>query len=311
MLWIAALLFVSFSNPDEEDDMLRPKPLGNFTSLTIPLKKAGRLFLLEATVDGKSGNFILDTGAPGLVLNSTYFRNAGISYYKGGGGITGTADAVQKLKVGKLEMNDLYFMNIFADVINLGHIESKLGVKVIGLIGVNLLKEFELIFDFNQSVITLCRLDKSGNRLDPCILNCDNGIKHKIKEVNNVLVMKAEVGEKNLAFCLDTGAETNVLHIGLPDKVINSVQINRRMMLRGSGEQAAEVLFGTMQDFKIKDSNIKDMGCILTDLSHLRELYGIPIGGMLGFDFFTQGIICINLEQKEIEICFNWKEGSE
>lgn len=42
----------------------------------IPLVQAGKLLLIEAEVDGQRGNFILDTGAPYLVLNTTYFRNS-------------------------------------------------------------------------------------------------------------------------------------------------------------------------------------------------------------------------------------------
>ncbi len=41
---------------------------------TIPFTRAGNLILIQATVDTVQGNFILDTGAPNLVLNLTYFR---------------------------------------------------------------------------------------------------------------------------------------------------------------------------------------------------------------------------------------------
>jgi len=54
--------------------ILSDEPLGDFQSITIPLKRAGRLFLIEAQVDGQIGNLVFDTGASGLVLNRTYFR---------------------------------------------------------------------------------------------------------------------------------------------------------------------------------------------------------------------------------------------
>jgi predicted aspartyl protease len=41
--------------------------------IVIPLVRVSNLFMVEATVDGQTGNFVLDTGAPGLVLNQTYF----------------------------------------------------------------------------------------------------------------------------------------------------------------------------------------------------------------------------------------------
>ena len=47
------------------------RPQGDFETLVIPLKRAQNLLLVEAKVDSIEGNFILDTGAPYLVLNKT------------------------------------------------------------------------------------------------------------------------------------------------------------------------------------------------------------------------------------------------
>jgi hypothetical protein len=55
--------------------MQRPSPKGDFNKLVIPFRQAGNLIIVEATIDGLRGNFILDTGAPYLVLNATYFRD--------------------------------------------------------------------------------------------------------------------------------------------------------------------------------------------------------------------------------------------
>src|SRR5665811_2491396 len=37
------------------------EPLGEFQSITIPLKRAGRLFLIEARIGDQVGNLIFDT----------------------------------------------------------------------------------------------------------------------------------------------------------------------------------------------------------------------------------------------------------
>ncbi len=58
--------------------LLASAPKGNFDTLKIPLKRIDNLLLMEAEVDGLRGNFIFDTGAPGLVLNTTYFRQQAI-----------------------------------------------------------------------------------------------------------------------------------------------------------------------------------------------------------------------------------------
>src|ERR1035437_6155768 len=73
-------------------------------SIVIPLKRTGRLFFIEANVDDETGNLVFDTGANGLVLNSTYFRN----HVKSGGsistGITGSVGTVEQISISKIEL---------------------------------------------------------------------------------------------------------------------------------------------------------------------------------------------------------------
>jgi hypothetical protein len=44
-------------------------------ALVIPVRRVNRLIVIEAKIDTLIGNFILDTGAPELIVNKTYFRN--------------------------------------------------------------------------------------------------------------------------------------------------------------------------------------------------------------------------------------------
>src|ERR1700753_4525395 len=53
-----------------------PAPTADFKTLVVPIKRAGNLIIVEATIDNLEGNFVLDTGAPYLGLNKTYFRDA-------------------------------------------------------------------------------------------------------------------------------------------------------------------------------------------------------------------------------------------
>src|SRR5688500_9991244 len=67
-----------------------PVVTSDSSTCIIPFSRAGNLILLRAKADTTEGNFILDTGAPGLVLNITYFRNYS-DYTQDGesGGLTG------------------------------------------------------------------------------------------------------------------------------------------------------------------------------------------------------------------------------
>jgi predicted aspartyl protease len=279
-------------------------PAGTLESFTIPLKRAGRLFLLEAHIDNETGNFIFDTGASELVLNSTYFRKYITSDLEEGGGVTGTSGVVRRTKVKKLLVSGLSYENITADVADLGHIENRRGIKIFGLFGLSLIKDFEVVIDINHNELHLYRLDKSGNRVNPAAGAFKADLVRKVAEYHNVLFIKAKIGGKTLDFCLDTGAESNVLNSDASKKVLSTVTILRRSDLNGVGPGESEVLFGMLNDFTLGEKQVPDMQAIITNLDAMSSSYGFPVDGMLGFDFFEKGEICINLVKQEMKISF-------
>jgi len=284
-------------------------PMGNVVGVTIPLKRAGRLFLLEGTLDQQTGNFILDTGASGLVLNKTYFRNAICVQDVEGGGVTGSIGEICRLTVKRLQVAEFSYQNISADVIPLGHLENRRGFKILGLFGMSLMKNLEMVIDLPDNQLQLFRLDRNGNRLGGMKQpEMKYDIFQKITEYRNIMFVKATVGGKLLDFCLDTGAESNVFSTDAPKKSLGTVSITRRSNLSGSGQNRGEVLYGTLNDFILGSRQISPMETILCNLTDMARKYEYPIDGMLGYDFFSKGKICINLVKNEMGICLRPEE---
>jgi predicted aspartyl protease len=281
---------------------------GNVLGVTIPLKRAGRLFLLEGTINGMIGNFILDTGASGLVLNKTYFRSSMTFEDEEGGGVTGSTAAVARIIVKRLVVGELIYTNVSADVLPLGHLENRRGVKILGLFGMSLLKNDEMVIDISNNELQIFKLDKNGNRLGPPSPEVKYDIIQKIEEFRHVLFVKASIGGKVLDFCLDTGAESNVLSIDANKKVLATVTITRRSNLSGIGENRGEVLYGTLNDFSMGARQMVPMESIVCSLADMSQKYGCPIDGMLGYDFFAKGRIYINLVKKAMGICLKTEE---
>jgi len=287
------------------------EPLGDFLSITIPLKRVGRLFLVEANIDDQVGNLIFDTGSSGLVLNRTYFRKNVMISKGNGGGITGSIGDVYCTNVDRLQISDLYYENVKADVTDLGHIENRRGVKILGLFGLNMIKNFEIVIDINNSELQLNRIDKKGNRLNPNSKVLKFDIVQKVENVHNMMFIKGKIGGKQLNFCLDTGAEINAINSHSSRKVLNTITIDRRSNLGGTGSASAEVLYGTMNDFVVGDKLFDPMKTIVTNLDNMCEAYDCNIDGMLGYDFFEKGIICINFVKEELGICLRKGEKNE
>lgn len=296
---------VSSSSVETYDPLFRV----NTDSVIIPLKRAGRLFLIDAKVEDQSGNLVFDTGANGLVLNSTYFRDHVRTAGTSTGGITGAVGKVDRISVGKIEFGQLIYQKLRADLVNLGHIENRRGVKILGLVGFSMMKNLEIIIDAQNSELRLYKLDKSGNRvsLTNSVLKTDHT--QKIEGNSNILFLKGSIAGKTLNFCFDTGAETNTISSEANKNILSTLTITRRMELKGAGSAKSEVLFGRMNDFTIGNKQITGMETIVTSLFAMSEAYNTRIDGMLGYSFLEQGTVSINFVKKQFGIQF--KKGAE
>jgi len=134
-----------------------PVVTSDSSTCIIPFSRAGNLILIKAKADTAEGNFVLDTGAPGLVLNLTYFRKYAAMTEPDGdnGGITGTADGGGHVMVDSLAFGGIHCYHIEADRINLGHIENSKHVKILGLLGMQLFSRFEMIIDYEKNLLYL------------------------------------------------------------------------------------------------------------------------------------------------------------
>ncbi|MCX6245035.1 MAG: retroviral-like aspartic protease family protein [Bacteroidetes bacterium] len=279
--------------------------MGELEMVIIPLKRVGNLFMIEAKIDDETGNFLFDTGASQLVLNTTYFRKYITIDETEARGVTGLTGSIRRTTVKRMQVAGLIYNNITADVTELGHIENRRGVKVLGLFGLSMLKGLEMVIDLKNNELRLYRLDKDGNRIGAHREEFRADITAKVVEYHNVLFMKARIGGKELDFCLDTGAESNVLNCYAPRKVMSTVTILRRSDMMGVGTDKAEVLFGDLNDFNVGEHPIPGMQAIIASLNALATSYGYPIDGMLGYDFFSKGKVCINLVKNELKISLN------
>lgn len=288
--------------PDEI--IYRAEPLGDFESLTIPLKRAGRLLLIEATVDGQNGNFVFDTGATGLVLNRTYFRDYHAMNQETANGITGQLGVVERVKVDRVDIGGLYYLRQTADMADLGHIENQRGAKILGLFGFDMIKAFEIEIDFGNNQLRLHRTDKKGTRLHDQSLRFEGDCSLPILGRRDVVIVEGEIEGRKLQFCIDTGAETNALSSRADDEVLNQVTITRRSTLRGAGSSRKEVLFGSLGNLIVGSRKFGSLDVVITPLNHLSEVYGTRIDGMLGFSFLEHCVVCINLKKKEVAFKF-------
>lgn len=278
-----------------------PKPIYTFEVLTLPLKRAGNLLLVEAKVDSVVGDFIFDTGAASLVLNKMYFPSARKVSATQASGITGAMGYQQEVEVGELRIKGLSFKKFTADAADLSHLENIRGRQIMGLLGLDLFTEFEVEIDLPQGVIRLIRCDKKG---EPALaMQGVCSLSGKLQFAGTGAFTRVYVAEKPMMFCIDTGAEINVLDNRASKKVLEQLKISGRSSMAGSGSQRTEIFYGALSGMRVGEVQMAPMQTALMRLDHMSAAYGMQVDGMLGYEFLKQGVLRLNFRKGELRMC--------
>lgn len=277
------------------------------SAASIPFSRAGNLVLVKGIADSVQGNFILDTGCPGLVLNQTYFRHYPVAdHSEERNGITGSSFMADQVQVPLFTFAGFRYYRVAADLANLGTIENTKGVRILGLLGMEMLRSFELIIDFENSVIHLQLLRRNGKSHRPHALLADPAAYDVIPFdiTDNRIMLQTVMAGKKLKLILDSGAETNLLDSRLPGKILDSVSLTGRSLLSGAGNTKIEVLTGNLRSLQIGDRLFGNLPVLVTNLEKTCFSYGGCVDGILGFDFISLTRIGFNFVSRKMYV---WK----
>lgn len=274
---------------------------------TIPFTRAGNLIVIKATVDTIEGNFILDTGAPGLVLNHTYFRDYPQRHVSDAeeNGITGSTNGSYHTDINNFTLGTFRYSGIEADLGNLGHIENSRNIRILGLVGIEFFRQCSMIIDFDANLIHLQYQEPKMFTAVSQLLDDTSAYRTiPIDLMDNRIVTTTELGGKKLKMIIDCASETNILNSRLPNKLLEYVSISRKVKLTGAGSRPADALYGSVAELKIGDEPIGQLPVLITNLENTCFSYNGCIDGVLGFDFLSLHKIGFNFVKRKMYI---WK----
>ncbi len=277
-------------------------------SFVLPFSRAGNLLLIKAQADSTVGNFILDTGCPGLVLNITYFRNyvSVLETDNESMGMSGTSEATEHVVVKDFIFGSIRDHNVKANLANLGNIENAKGVKILGLVGLQFLADCEIIIDYQSNLIYFHVIAKKESAIYQSPQLADTSAFHTIpfEIANSKIIVRNIIAGKKLRFVIDCAAETNILDSRLPDKIFDELAITGKVMLNGVGTKKVEAVKGNLGSFSIGKRIIKDMPVIVTNLEKTCLSYGGCVDGVLGLENLSARKIGFNFTTFKMYI---WK----
>jgi hypothetical protein len=290
---------ITFKNVQPNPD---PSPTGDFKTLVIPIKRAGNLIVIEAQIDTLEGNFVLDTGAPYLVLNETYFRDLPHVAEQESAGINGVAGSSFTTYIRNFNILDLHYPRLRADVTDLSSIENSKGIKILGLLGTRLFSDFAITIDLFRNTLYIQKLDENGNIPPAEKVFHDRFMVSPFRILNDVILMKSTVNDNSLWFAFDSAAETSLLDYRRSKKLMPDMEVVSRSKIMGIGGTSIEVIYTRFDNLVVGDRKYMKNRILITNLEKMGNAYGYTIDGVLGYDFFVRGIFTINFVKKEFEM---------
>lgn len=267
----------------------------------IPFKLIDHLIVVEAELLDQKGSFIIDTGSESLILNKVHFKTLD-PFYKKPKTTSGVIDIIDnplERQLKEFVIDNLVLTNKMSDVIDLSHIELSKKMHLLGIIGFNILKDYEVFIDLHLNQITLSKVDAKGNKLNPKVYleKIVDSIGFELK--NHTIVIDAFIDDQSFRFGLDSAAEYNQLNKKSSRKVLSYFFPSKRLKLSGASGRSIEVLAGKLHRVKInKTIYFGPMETILTNLNNLNEAFGTDLDGVLGYEFFVQKRTIINYQKK-------------
>lgn len=274
--------------------------IADVNTIYIPFTLVGQLIMVEAKVDTMTGYFMLDTGSEKLILNKEYFAAGPNGRAVAAVGNTGMVAAVVEKFVDSLELDQLVVRDMSAHLVDLHHIELKKNVRMLGILGYEVYKDFEVFLDFQNRVIVLSRVDKKGIRIDTLAPfempydSIDFDLKH------HLIVVEAKVNTVRLDLVLDSGAELNLIDRHVNRRVLDNFEIIKRVNLIGVGNKDVEVLAGVLHDVECGNQFSEKMNTLLTSMDEINASFNVNVEGVLGYEFLKKRRVLVNYQKRKL-----------
>ncbi|MEL6142793.1 MAG: pepsin/retropepsin-like aspartic protease family protein [Bacteroidota bacterium] len=256
------------------------------------------LIWVEAEVDGVRGQYILDTGAPTLLINDrgTIKEKEPIGFGSGGQ-VAIQHGRVRSFSFAGIEHGSQPTLNI-----DLRGMENRTKRDVSGLIGHEQLGKYELLIDYNKQEFSLY-----PHKENPLHEQETPALSIPFYYLDHLPVIVLYRGNRKLYFAIDTAAGYNILHTNPGRKqFINPQPTGHSMNIKGIDGKEQHRPIVAIDSLNFGERDVPRVQFVSCDLSHLQPEEGRPINGILGTPFLKQYRISINFRKRRLYI---WDEA--
>jgi hypothetical protein len=254
-------------------------------AFSSPIEIKGGFIVLSAEINGIPGQYILDTGAPGLVMNSQY-QPAGNATYTDLAAVNGT---VENTLIGNwtFEWNLLRMAGTEAYAIDLTYLEHRVKERVDGLIGLDMFNGYYVLIDYSRQSLELW--DRVPERMSEY-----PSVSLALEFQDHVPMVVFNHGDRVLRFAMDSGSGSHLLDKTVSESLQASVNILDLIDLVGADQQVVRTTKVELTGLSTGGFALPGTPFVLADLSHLQHDEGTPIDGVFGQPIFEDRVILID-----------------
>lgn len=254
---------------------------------------SGNLMFVQGTVNGRTGYFLFDTGASGLLLNRKYFSAAPEI---GAAGISGSVNGLKKrlgyAEVESLRWGGLRVGGITGELHDFTQLEKPTISPLLGAISYNELKDCAVNIDWRARKIQVFATSEDGAKKIPASGPRPTAVL-PFTYFSHLPVVKAHVGDREYALLFDSGAESNVL----PDDAGLGGHFRPQGLITitdGSRSGGATGLAGVVDQMVLGNIAFRNVPVAIYQTPYLSGK------GFLGSPLLQQGRVEINFRAREI-----------
>ena len=256
------------------------------TPRVAPFEAAGAFALVSATVDGVVGTYILDSGAPGLILNGVAGADATAAR------ALDREVAIGHQTVTQLTWGPLTQRDLDAYVLDLSHLEVTLERPLAGIIGYEQLRELPVTIDYPREVITFWTTARPS---------AADGAELRFRFSGHLPVLRASIEGTRARLGLDTGSGVNLLDDSYLAQVGHDAELLPEMIVRGLGAESSTVARRLIDHTRVSTSNWIDLPFGFTDLGPVRAT-GLKVDGLLGKEWLHLRVVTLDYRKRIVYI---------
>lgn len=287
------------------DTRFGPQDLTTPPTVEAPMRLVGGLVVVEAEVNGRRGAFVLDSGAPALVLNQREFAAPGgqATLAVGGPqGVNGTVGGASYCPVQRFDWAGIGFQDKETLTLDLANVEQKLGGTVLlGLIGQNLFSRYALTLDYRAGRVQLRQPGPANPTDAPPLLRLPFTLR------GHLPVVEATAGGQTFRLGLDCGAQTNLLSPQYEPLFARTLRQRKKVTVRGAGQDFRTVVSGRIPELQLTGGlPFREQQTVFSDISQLNKSSDpLAMQGLLGYPFLSQYRTTIDYVNKELRF-YKW-----